>query len=150
MTARITDFVTYFADATVPEPNSGCLLWLGMVNNSGYGIVAKKLAHRVAYWMDRGAIPEGMLVCHTCDVRSCVNPRHLFLGTNADNVRDAVAKGKYKRGEASPSSRLKNKDIMVIRQRIAAGHTNKCIANDYGVTPPTINQIKTGKRWRYI
>jgi hypothetical protein len=89
-----------------PEALSGCWLWHGAVTGRGdYGrtiLGARKgrtrPAHRVAYELTRGPIPEGMCVCHACDVPLCVNPEHLFLGTQADNVADMVAKGRVAKG----------------------------------------------------
>ena len=92
----------------VPEPNSGCWLWSAAVTPSGgakgkppkafYGtiLVGRRgtLAHRVSYQLHCGHIPSGMSVLHTCDVPLCVNPEHLFLGTQTDNMRDCVAKGR--------------------------------------------------------
>jgi hypothetical protein len=94
-----------FEERYVPEPNSGCWLWTGGCNESGYGMICEaqgragannrpRRAHRVSYEMHLGAIPDGMMVCHKCDVPSCVNPCHLFCGTGFDNARDMAAKGR--------------------------------------------------------
>jgi hypothetical protein len=82
----------------MPEPNTGCLLWLGKVGTDGYGLFKvggkRRAAHRVSYEIHKGPIPPGLWVLHRCDTPACVNPEHLFLGTHADNMRDMVAKGR--------------------------------------------------------
>jgi len=85
----------------IPEPNSGCFLWTASVHvRTGYGKIGLNkhsiLAHRAAWMLYRGEIPEGLCVLHRCDVRSCVRPEHLFLGTRASNFQDMVAKGRYR------------------------------------------------------
>lgn len=87
-----------FENQYVPEPNSGCWLWLGGMYGSGYGatIDAQGItngAHRAAYELHVGVIPAGAVVRHKCDVKLCVNPTHLLLGTQADNIADVVARG---------------------------------------------------------
>jgi len=78
---------------------SGCVEWTGRKDKHGYGLYKIKgkrhLAHRVSYQQSKGDIPTGLLVCHTCDVRHCVNPDHLFLGTNMDNVKDMLNKNRH-------------------------------------------------------
>ena len=88
-------------DWSAPEALTGCWFWLGSCGNSGYGKTrfthSKDMtAHRVSYMGFKGEIPEGMNVLHVCDVRTCVNPEHLFLGTQRENIKDMVTKGRHK------------------------------------------------------
>ncbi len=81
-----------YDDLVVKGAPGQCWLWVGGHNNMGYGMHKCCLAHRVAYERMHGPIPEGMMVCHSCDNPGCINPDHLWLGTNADNQRDASRK----------------------------------------------------------
>lgn len=138
---------------SIPEPNSGCWLWTGTLFSSGYGRVKRGgihyRAHRDSYETYKGPIPDGMLVCHKCDVRSCVNPDHLFLGTPKDNMVDMVIKGRAKipetAGEHNGRAKLTWSQVVAIR---ADNRSHRLIAADFGVVKSQITAIKNGKSWR--
>jgi hypothetical protein len=89
-------------EAYIPEPNTGCWLWLGHMHRGGYGQLTRNnrtlKAHRVAYEDAHGLIPDGALVCHHCDTPLCVNPEHLYVGTWQSNMDDRVKRGRWKGG----------------------------------------------------
>ena len=91
-----------FESHFVPEPNSGCWLWLGSLNRpNGYGMFGqypRRGAHRVAFGLYKHPIPKGAHVLHRCDMPCCVNPDHLFLGSVLDNAADKIAKGRDAKG----------------------------------------------------
>jgi len=114
-----------------------------------------KLIHRLVYEQKYGPIPKGMSVCHKCDTRNCINPEHLFLGTNQDNVDDMVGKGRQSHqgspglpGEKHPQAKLTEKQVIEIRKY--EGMTDKQIANIYGVSVTNINNIRRYKKWKHI
>jgi hypothetical protein len=138
-----------------PEPNSGCWLWAGFErSNQGYGGIQiggrAKFAHRVSWELHRGPIPDGLFVLHKCDVPSCVNPDHLFLGTKRDNAIDRHRKGRTKipsnRGEINPQAKLTWDDV--VRIRLDDNRPHREIAADYGVVASAIGFIKTYRNWR--
>lgn len=134
--------------ATAP---TGCRIWTGAIGGSGYGVLRwqslNHSVHRLA-WEDRnGPIPEGLQVCHKCDVRTCVNPDHLFLGTPADNITDKTIKGRQAKGEGHGMRMLTAAQVLSIR---ADARMGTVIAAQYGVTPTTISMIKRRKTWRHI
>lgn len=93
-----------FESFVLIEPNCGCWLWNGSSLERGYGRFRGSLAHRVSWVLHNGPIPDGMHVCHRCDVTACVNPAHLFLGTALDNIRDMHAKGRDRNGQESKTN----------------------------------------------
>lgn len=100
----------YIEQRLIPEPNTGCWLWTKALDEKGYGhfsINSKHhKAHRAAYQVYNGDIPKGLSVCHSCDIRSCVNPHHLYLGTHKENMQDMVNKKRSAYGERSAQSKL--------------------------------------------
>jgi hypothetical protein len=133
----------------VPEPNSGCFLWLGALSPGGYAritIVRSENAHRISWMLFRGNIPDELHVLHHCDVRCCVNPDHLFLGTNDDNIADKVAKGRQarNRGVLHPAAKLTESQVLAILNDV---RPLAAIAECYSVTKATITSIKAGTSW---
>lgn len=133
-----------------------CWLWTAKKYLNGYGSLMHdgkyKLAHRVSWELERGPIPNGLCVCHTCDVRECVNPDHLFTGTQKENMRDMVAKGRANpcRGESSYRSKLTNDDVIAIRSQYAGGALQKDIATAYGVSAKQVSVIVNRVQWAHI
>lgn len=132
-----------------------CWFWEGAINSSGYGSFRANrktlTASRVSWMLNYGEIPEDMQVLHRCDVRKCVNPKHLFLGTNADNVADRVSKGRSgsspKYGVQHHNSKLNNLYVRTIRQRVKYGYSHRMIAHDFGVARQTIGRIVSNQTW---
>ena len=160
-----------------PEPNSGCWLWTGATTAAGYGVVSKGpraaqktyLAHRVAFECSNGAIPDGLVICHRCDVPGCVNPDHLFMGTPRDNTRDMMSKGRdafgknqnplrgddwhashdgtLPVGEEHPMAKLTEDAVRFIR---ASNLTGIELAEMFGVAPRTVSQARRGLTWQCV
>jgi len=135
------------------DRSGDCWIWTASVMKNGYGCIRidKKTtrAHRVAYELTKGPIPEGLLLRHTCDNRRCVNPAHLVPGTFKDNVKDALDRGRHRVGERDPKAKLSNLDVANIRVALAAGITGRSLARRYKVDETTISQIKTGQKRRH-
>lgn len=147
-----------FHDKVMPEPNTGCWLWVGAVKELGYGVIGlgrrdegTAKAHRVSWELHRGPIPEGMCILHRCDQPMCVNPNHLFCGTLADNMQDCVRKGRNylpdNKGEKATWSKLTEDAVRDIRSRVLAGTE---YARKYNVSKSAIYEIWRGKNWAWI
>lgn len=135
------------------DRSGSCWVWTGSCDWQGYGKfgVGDKnvMAHRFSWSNAHGVIPEGMLVCHKCDNPPCVNPDHLFMGSQAENVRDMIAKGRgnHPRGENHPRARLSDKQVIKIRSSEEPGKT---IALRYGISQSLVGQIRRLAVWRHL
>jgi hypothetical protein len=117
-----------------------CILFKGSIATTGYGQISMSHtktvgAHRVAYELSKGKIPPGMQVCHSCDVRACINPRHLWLGTNADNMADFSKKNR------SPQTKLSNEQVLQIRDLNGQGVSIVALAKQFEVSYATVWKI---------
>lgn len=135
---------------------SGCHIWTGSTKG-GYGRLnlagrGMCLSHRIAYELYVGPIPPLTLVCHKCDVPSCVNPEHLFLGTSLDNMRDMASKGRLVRllGPDNPRSKLTEAAVIEIRNRAANGEKDTRLGREFGVHHATIYSIVKRLSWRHV
>lgn len=135
---------------------SGCWEWQKAVTHRGYGYLRLKkrnyTASRLAAWAFSGLEDLHLQVLHKCDNRRCINPQHLFLGTNMDNIRDRDAKGRHAdmKGERNARAVLNTENVKDIRRRAAAGEKRRNIADLHGVTVTTIGDIVTRKRWAHV
>jgi len=140
-----------------------CWLWKGAKTSNGYGSIHVERhavrAHRLAFELTFGAIPVGSFVCHSCDVRLCCNPLHIFLGSAKDNTRDMVAKGRSlrgrmmekRRGERNPRAKLNQIQVEKMRARFAKGGITKTeLARRYGISESQVRGIINQKNWKVI
>jgi hypothetical protein len=138
----------------VQKTPSGCWEWGGARHLQGYGFIKRKdgaqlRAHRVSYEIHYGPIPDGFDVCHRCDNPPCVNPEHLFLGTDLDNMQDMIAKGRKvsSPGVRNGQAKLTEEDVLSIR---AARGRQEAIAALYDVSQTLVSSIKSGRRWAHL
>lgn len=146
-----------FMELVFPEPNTGCWLWAGPLTKTGYGekhltIDDKRInkAHRISYYLNRGAFDLSLNVLHKCDNRGCVNPEHLYIGTHLDNMNDMIKRGRAKPmpGSLNPASKLSDEDVLTIRQMLSNGVRQDLIAEKYDVCRSTIWEIKYNRSYK--
>lgn len=133
----------------------GCWLWIGYLDPHGYGRLnvgnRPRLAHRISYELHFGNLPADKVLCHKCDNPRCVNPEHLFLGTQADNVADMENKGRARKrglkGSQHGRALLTEAQVLAIR---ASKLSTKRLAEMYGVTVRAIQDVRGGKSWKHI
>lgn len=144
MGARHLPILDRLFNQCIPEPNSGCWLWLGGLHNDGYGLIRAgqtRLAHRVSYELLKGPIPPGSCVCHSCDNRLCVNPDHLWLGSLRDNAIDMARKRRAGGQKIGPDT------AAIIK---ADTRSYSLISEQFGISLAQISRIKSGTRFGYI
>jgi hypothetical protein len=127
------------------QKGTGCWLWMAGRDSWGYGVFwmggRQCRANRVCFELTSGPIPEGKQVLHRCDNPQCVNPEHLFLGTNRDNVDDKVAKGRQPRGETNGRAKLSDEQAAEIGRRRRAGECATALAREFGVSQQRVSQL---------
>lgn len=150
--APLADRVAELTQHTDDE--DGCWLWLGRLDDDGYGSIGEAgktlLAHRAAYIVEHGAIPDGMNVCHRCDNPPCVRPKHLFLGTQAENIADMIAKGRMPTGAQRPNAKLNEAEVRSIRRLAEKGLSHRAIAEQVGVSRSLVTMVASGERWGHV
>lgn len=132
--------------AHVTKNEAGCWLWRGAINGKGYGqsrwMGKQVVLHRLSWIFANGAIPQGICVCHRCDVRACINPDHLFLGTQAENIQDAARKGRI--GQPNPRRKICAADVPGIRERLASGESQASVAASFGANQSVVSRAIRG------
>lgn len=135
-----------FENKYMPEPMSGCWLWLYAVDRDGYGVFNNnRKAHQESYRLYKGTILKGLLVRHKCDQPSCVNPDHLILGTAQDNSDDMVKRNRQRKHENHPLAKLNSKQADEIR---VSDKSTRILAKEYNISRHTISKIKRNLLWR--
>lgn len=144
-----------FAEKIDKNSEKECHNWTGAIMKNGYGLIhvdgKQTLAHRVAWLLTYGEIPEGLFVLHKCDNTMYVNPTHLFLGTQDDNMKDAANKNRTFRpvGELCGASKLTWDKVEEIRNRYNQGNTTtRLLAKEYNISKSEIQLITSNKRWK--
>lgn len=141
-----------FSEKHTLDPG-GCWLWTAYVTRLGYGRFGMNglalPAHRVSWMLHFGPIPDGLFVCHRCDVRNCVNPAHLFLGTALDNAQDMMLKGRggQRKGEAHHRAKLTAEQVLDIRKQFLCGVRQSAIRRQFGISKAQVSKICRNQSW---
>jgi hypothetical protein len=151
MTVSAHAATRFWAKVQRPYPQ-GCWLYRGGGNGRGYGLFylrgrQRVMAHRFAWELTHGDIPDGQEVCHRCDTPRCVNPGHMFLGSHHDNLLDAVRKG---RKRVWGLQKLNAEQVLQIRARAEAGELHRLIAADFGIARHSVGQILNRRTWGHL
>jgi hypothetical protein len=145
---------------SVPVTESGCFIWMGCVSN-GYGRIripnmrVTAYVHRIVCLLSIGYVPEDALICHHCDTRVCCNPAHVYIGSHATNINDAVRRGRHiagfalidQHGEKGPAAKLTEDAAAYIQTSTESGAS---LSNRFGVSPQTICDIRKRRTWRHL
>jgi hypothetical protein len=130
-------------------------MWNGQENGSGYGQIGlggkTDYVHRVSYKFHHGEIPKGFFVLHTCDVRNCWNPDHLRIGTQMENIHDAIKKDRHVYGEKQGQHKLTTEQVLEMKRLYAPGKFGAMrIGKMFGVSEATAQRIIKGTSWKHL
>lgn len=159
LTCATPQFIARFWAKVDRRGPNDCWPWNACVDRKGYGKFSLRrgintAAHRVAYALTYGIVPDGACVCHSCDNPLCCNPAHLWLGTVFENNTDMITKGRFRiarhDGIHNPRARLTEFDVYSIRTRVQNGETRAAIAREYGVSYSTIDHAVRGISWKHL
>lgn len=148
----------FWEKVNIADPNE-CWEWNAYHTHDGYGVItvngATQLAHRVAWMLSYGPIPEDLCSCHKCDNPPCCNPAHLFLSTQKGNVHDMLRKGRKSHavgcpGEKHPQSKLTEEQVIEIRALYRRGICQRRMAEQFGVSESSIHKIIQGGNWKHL
>jgi len=136
------------------EKTTECWIWIGAKSN-GYGVCSLNgktyFTHRLSWeWANNKSIPDGCIICHSCDNPSCVNPEHLRADSVQSNVNDRVERNRSAKGKNNGQARLTEKDVKDIKVLRNKGWTEKAIADLYDVSRSTISHILHGRTWFWL
>lgn len=135
-------------------PEAGCWIWLGALDKDGYAALSGRRVNRIVFRSFNGPLTESDCALHLCDVRSCVNPNHLFRGTQLENVADRCKKGRTRvgslPGQLNPMAILHDRDIHEIRDLLSYGFSQRYIGELYGVSQSSISYIWSKKKWGHL
>jgi len=137
-------------------PECGCWIWTGAYGSTGYGsfwLDGKNIgAHRASWILHGMEVSAGDVLCHRCDTPGCINPAHLSVGSQRDNILDMHAKGRQHSNAGSRHGlhKVTEADVRLIRSRGRAGESSHSIARDFPIAASTIRGILSGKEWRHV
>jgi hypothetical protein len=137
------------------DTSAECWIWTAAKRRDGYGMfqsetARNEVAHRVAWRLTHGPIPDGMCICHHCDNPPCVRPDHLFLGTVADNNRDKTEKGRQSAGEKNAAARIGRAEALKIVEQRRLGATSAALSGEFGLCISQIRNIVRGNNWKMV
>lgn len=149
---HLPDWVRFWQ--CVERRNCGCWGWSGFVNSYGYPIITmsngRTGAHRLMWSLINGPIQSGLSVLHKCDNPICMNPDHLFIGTQADNMADMIMKGRKARGSKSPRAKATEEQVLRAHTMLNEGQLSRVVAESCGINLNTVYHIKQGTRWGWL
>lgn len=146
----------FMSHVQIPDDLKDCWIWTGAKSEDGYGWFGMhrktRMAHRVSYELFVDEIPDNLFVCHSCDNPGCVNPAHLWLGTNQDNMNDMISKNRQVnvKGEKVGTHKLTEREVSKIKERLEQGYYLKDIAKEFYVCKQTISNIKNNIYWKHV